>query len=111
MSAAIAAIAPMRSRLTLETPVDVTDDNGGVTRSYAAYATLWGTITPARANDRFVAERMEQSITHMIRLRFRPDITGAMRLRLGVRVFIIHGVEDVAERHRFTLCSCEEIRP
>ena len=105
------AIADLRSHLTLETPVDGTDDNGGVTRTYVASAVLWGDITPARASDRFLAGRMEQAITHSIRLRFRPDITGAMRLRLGVRLFFIHGIEDIDERHRFTLCHCEEIRP
>ena len=104
-------IAGLRSRLTLETPVDTTDDNGGVTRTYAASGMLWGDITPAGASDRFLAERMEQAITHTIRLRFRPDITGAMRLRLGARVFFIHGVEDIDERHRFTVCRCEEIKP
>ena len=105
------AIGGLRSRLTLETPVDITDDNGGVTRSYAALAVLWGKILPAKSSDRFAAERMEQSISHAVRLRWRADITGAMRLRLGARIFLIHGVEDVNERHRYSLCQCEEIRP
>ncbi len=104
-------ISGMRSRLVLEVPVDVTDDTGGVSRSYAALETLWGMIVPARATDRFVGERMELAITHSIRLRYRPGLTGAMRLRLGARVFVIHGIEDVDERHRYSLCQCEEVRP
>ena len=106
-----AGIGGFRSRLILEAPVDTTDDNGGVTRSYAVLAIVWGMIVPARATDRFAGERMEQSITHSVRLRFRADLTGAMRLRLGTRVFVIHGIEDAGERHRFSLCQCEEVRP
>ena len=104
-------ISAMRSRLTLEAPVDVADDTGGVSRTYIAQASLWGEIMPASGTDRFVGERMEESITHAIRLRFQPGMTAAMRLRLGARVFFIHGVEDVGERHRFVLCQCEEIKP
>lgn len=104
-------IGCMRSRLSLEAPVDMTDDTGGVARSYIAQAVVWGAIMPAAASDRFVAERMEQTITHAIRLRFRAGLTGAMRLRLGTRIFLIHGVEDVDESRRFVLCHCEEIRP
>lgn len=104
-------IGCMRSRLTLEAPVDFTDDTGGVARSYIVQAVVWGAIMPAAAGDRFVAERMEQTITHSVRLRFRAGLTGAMRLRLGARMFLIHGIENVDERRRFVLCHCEEVRP
>lgn len=104
-------VSQMRARLTLEAPVDFTDDTGGVARSFATQAVLWGAIMPAAASDRFVAERMEQTITHSVRLRFRAGLTGAMRLRTGTRVFLIHGIENVGERSRFALCHCEEIRP
>ena len=105
------AIAARRSRLTLQVPVDVTDDNGGVSRSFVALADLWGEIVPAGANDRFLAQRMEETISHRIRIRFRPDLTAAMRLVVGSRVFLIHGIEDEDERHRFSRCHCEEVRP
>ena len=104
-------IGTMRTRLTLEAPVDTTDDTGGVARSYASLAVLWGAVLPASASDRFVAERMEQTITHSVRLRFQAGLTAAMRLRSGARIFFIHGVENIGERSRFLLCHCEEIRP
>ena len=107
----MSAISGLRSRLTLEAPVDVPDDTGGVSRSYAAAGNVWGQILPAKGIDRFVGERMEESITHAIRLRFQPGLTAAMRLRLGARVFLIHGVEDIDEHRRFVMCQCEEIKP
>ena len=107
----MSAISVLRSRLTLEAPVDVPDDTGGTSRSYLATGSFWGQISPAQGTDRFIGERMEESITHAIRLRFQPGLTAAMRLRLGARVFLIHGVEDIDEHHRFVLCQCEEIKP
>ena len=112
----MSAIRGLRSRLTLEAPVDVADDNGGVSRSYVALDTLWAEISPAPidgrlVDDRFVAERMEQYVTHHIRLRFRAGMTAAMRFRLGARVFVIHAIEDPDEHRRFLLCRCEEIKP
>ena len=112
----MSAIRGLRSRLTLEAPVDVPDDNGGATRTFAAIDTFWAEISPAAVtsrwvDDRFAAGRMEQSITHHIRLRFRAGMTAAMRFRLGARVFFIHAIEDPDERRRFLLCRCEEIKP
>ena len=112
----MSAIRGLRSRLTLEAPVDAFDDNGGVSRSYAALDTLWAEISPAPVegrlvDDRFIAGRMEQYVTHRIRLRFRAGMTAAMRFRLAARVFVIHAIEDPDEHRRFLVCRCEEIKP
>ena len=112
----MSAISGLRRRLALEMPVDVPDDTGGVSRTYALLDTLWAQVSPAPAtsrlvDDRFVAGRMEQTVTHHITLRFRAGMTAAMRLRDGARVFVIHAVEDPDEHRRFLVCRCEEIRP
>lgn len=112
----MSAIAGLRRRLALEMPVDAPDDTGGVSRTYALLDTLWAKIAPAPAtsrlvDERYIADRMEQTVTHHITLRFRAGMTAAMRFRDGVRVFFIHAVEDPDEHRRFLVCRCEEIRP
>ena len=104
-------IGGLRRRLTLEAPVDVADDIGGVTRGFAAVATLWGDIHAVTGARLFVAERPEENITHLVRIRYREGLTGAMRLRLGARILNIRAVHDVDERRRYLQCHCREVKP
>jgi SPP1 family predicted phage head-tail adaptor len=99
----------LRHRLVLEAAVDVMDDIGGAARSWTIVATLWAEIMPASSEDRFLASRREQAITHQILIRYRPDVMAAMRLRADTRLFNIHRVVDREERRRFLTCYCEEI--
>lgn len=112
----MSGVRGLRSRLTLEAPVDAADDIGGAARAYVTLDTLWAEVAPAGVagrfiDDRFVAERMEVTVTHHIRLRWRAGMSGAMRFRLGERIFIIHAIVDPDERRRFLVCRCEEIKP
>ena len=108
MSAA-RAVGAMRQRMVLLVPQDVADGIGGQTRSYVAGASIWAEIVPLSGTDRFIAGRMEQSVTHRILIRYRADVTGASRLALGARVFIVHAAIDPDSRRRFLDCRCEEI--
>ena len=100
-----------RHLLTLESPVDALDDNGGVSRTYAAAATRWARLTP-RTNDMvFRADQQAENITHEILFRAYPGLTGAMRFRLGARVFQILAFDEADEKGVTTRALCEEIRP
>lgn len=100
-----------RRRMILEAPMETPDDIGGVTRRFAPVATLWASLTPVAAAERREGGRMELAITHRVRMRWRPGVVAAMRLRLGARLFEIRGVHDEEERHRALVCQCEEIAP
>lgn len=104
-------IGELRLRLTLEQPIDAPDGAGGATRSYAPLARVWAQVSPTRAEGRFVAERQEQATTHMVRIRWRGDVTSQMRFALGARRLLILAVHDADERRRFLICHCEEIAP
>jgi SPP1 family predicted phage head-tail adaptor len=102
-------IGAMRMRLMLEAPVDVADDSGSMRRSYASIAELWGEARPTSGASRFIAEREEQSIDWIVRMRWRADVTSRMRLVSGARILLIHSVYDPDGRRRFLFCRCEEI--
>ncbi|MBI3275019.1 MAG: phage head closure protein [Methylocystis sp.] len=57
-----------------------------------------------------VAARQEQSLTHLVRMRWRADVTSEMRLVVGSRKLLIHSVYDPDERRRLLMCRCEEIK-
>ncbi len=97
------------SRLVLEAPVNTQDDTGGIERSWVFIDVIWARVTALVGIERFEGEREESVITHAITIRLRPDVTGAMRLRLNSRIFLIHAAVDGDGRRRTLNCRCSEI--
>lgn len=102
-------VGDLTQRLLLERPVDAPDDVGGATRSWVAVDTIWAALRAETGGERFEAEREESAIRWRVLMRWRPDVTAAMRLRLGERTFAIHSACDVDARRRFMTLRCEEI--
>lgn len=105
------AAGGLRRRVTLEAPADLADDIGGATRAWAAVATLWARIETPRGATRLAADRLEQAIAHRVTLRWRDGVTGAMRLRIGARIFLIKAARDPDESRRSLVLDCEEATP
>lgn len=103
-----ARIGDLDQRLALERPVDTPDDIGGVTRAWVHVDDVWAQVTPVSGREDFAGEREESAITHRVLVRWRPDVTGVMRLRLDARAFAIHAALDWDARRRFLLLQCEE---
>ncbi|GGH13890.1 tail protein [Alsobacter metallidurans] len=106
-----ASIAQFRRRLTLEAPTETPDGAGGVRRTFAAVAQVWGRIDPVGGEDDIRAGALGQSVTHRIALRWRAGVDASRRLRLGTRLFLIRSVWDPDERRRRLVCLCEEVKP
>ena len=104
-------IGQLRHRLTIESPGDTPDDEGGVTRVYTASGALWAQIRTLGSVARRAAERDEAVVTHHILFRSTPALTCDMRLRLGARLFRILALDNLDERQTFMRAHCEEIRP
>jgi len=98
----------LRSRLTLEAPVESADGAGGVVRSFEAVATLWAEVTPVSAARAVEAERLGARVTHLISIRFADDITTKHRLRDAARVFRMVSLRDRDGRKRFLTIEAEE---
>jgi SPP1 family predicted phage head-tail adaptor len=96
----------LNRRLTLEAPAESPDGAGGVTRSYAAVATLWADVDPVSARDAIEAQALGAILTHRIQIRYRADITLRHRLRDGARVFRIVAMRE--QHRRFLDIDVEE---
>ena len=101
----------LKSRLTLEAPVESADGAGGVTRSYSAVATLWADVMPVSATRAIEAERAGAHVTHRIQIRFSNDITTRHRFRDGAHIFRIVSLRDRDGRKRFLAIEAEEMTP
>ena len=99
-----------RRQLTLEAPIDAADDTGGVVRTYAAIAVLWARVTPKNGDLIFRADQQAENVTHEILFRAYAGLTGAMRFRLGARVFQILAFDEADEKGATTRALCEEVR-
>jgi SPP1 family predicted phage head-tail adaptor len=104
-------VGGLRHYVTLEAPVDTPDDNGGVSRTFVATATFWARIAPKSSAMIDRADQQQQLVTHDITFRAWPGLTGAMRLRLGTRLFQILSIVDADEKATTLRASCEEIKP
>jgi SPP1 family predicted phage head-tail adaptor len=98
----------LNRRLVLEAPVESADGAGGVTRGFAAIATLWVSVTPVSAARAIEAERLGAKVTHRLHLRFLDDITTRHRFRDGVRIYRIVTICDRDGRKRLLEIEAEE---
>ncbi|PPD44501.1 MAG: head-tail adaptor protein [Methylocystis sp.] len=102
-------VGELRQRVTIETPVDIADGAGGFTRSFTPLAQVWAKIEPASAMEQFAEQRLEQSRTLVVTIRWRADVASQMRFDHRGRKLLIRGAIDPDETRRFVKCACEEI--
>jgi SPP1 family predicted phage head-tail adaptor len=104
-------IGKMRHRITLQKEVRVADGGGGFTITWTNVATdpsIWASIVPVSTAENLRSMQLQVSITHRITIRYRSDITGALRVLYGGRVFNVRGIKVIEERDRWIELSCEE---
>lgn len=101
----------LRRRVALEAPVDVADDIGGATRTHAEFARVWAQVKAVSGATRLSADMPEQAITHHILMRWRGDVTGETRIRLGARLFAVRAARDPDASRRVLMLDCEETTP
>ena len=101
-------IGELRHRVTIQEEVATPDGGGGYALGWADVATLWAKVEPLSARERLFAEKLDGVVTHRVVVRFRDDITAAMRVLYEGRLFNIRGVLETGERERFTEILAEE---
>jgi head-tail adaptor len=101
-------------RCILLNPTGITaDGDGGYTAAYAPAnpPELDASIQAANARDleRATAGTVLGTATHLIRCRYRPDVTQASRLQFEARLFEVQSVQNVDERDIALILICAEI--
>jgi SPP1 family predicted phage head-tail adaptor len=107
----IERIGPMRERVRIEREVRSADAGGGaiVTWTPLDHApTAWARIEPLSGRELVQAMRLQARLTHKVTMRWRGDVTAAMRLVWGERVFNIRARLNPDERRRYLELLCEE---
>ncbi|RFB28249.1 phage head closure protein [Brevibacillus sp. VP] len=92
----------LRHRIVIE----VRKDN-----KYVEFIKAWSKIRPLNAEEKINRPDIEQSVSHVIEIRYRKGITSIMRVRFRDRCFGIESVLDPDERKKSLNLMCEELLP
>jgi SPP1 family predicted phage head-tail adaptor len=101
-------IGLLNRRVVLEAATRSPDGAGGAGQSWTAIATLFATVRALSGTESFAQDRVTGRVTHEIVIRYRTDVTPAMRFRLGTRLFEIIAALDPDGRRRQLRCLVEE---
>ncbi len=100
----VSRIGALDTRLTLEAPADTPDGGGGAQQAWSPVTDLWANVAPVSGRDDLVGDALTARVTHRITIRWRSDITCAMRLRSPQRLFRIEAVLEPDRRRLLLLC-------
>jgi SPP1 family predicted phage head-tail adaptor len=81
-------------RITLQLPIDSTDDGGGNSRSWQNLVDIWSHIASRPQDERRYAGHISTRNRYQILIRRDGDIPLAARLLWGKRILTILAVED-----------------
>lgn len=98
-----------RHRVEVQAVSTTSDGQGGVSESWDTIKTVWASIKPVRAYEKFQAMQLETPITHKITMRFQDGITTAKRLLYGTRIFHIVEVINIDDANVYLNLTCKEI--
>jgi SPP1 family predicted phage head-tail adaptor len=102
------AIGNLRRRVAIESATRTADGGGGVAVAWSSVATVWAEIKALSGAEAVIAEGLQGKVTHEIMIRKRMDVSPAMRLRYGARIFVIWAVLDRDGPDPFIRIQAEE---
>ena len=100
----------LRTRATLLSPVETSDEIGGVARTFTALATVWCRLEPILGDERFDQGRVEEAVAYRVAMRWHADVAASMRLSVGTRMLNIIASADPDGRRRRLIMLAEEIK-
>lgn len=101
----------LRRRIVLQSATETRASDGGVVRTWSAYATVWASVEPLTGREYQNAAQQVSEVSHKVRLRYVPGATRVKsqhRILYNGRIFQIVSVANVEERNREMELMCKE---
>ncbi len=102
-------VGNLRHGMIIEAPLRAGDDGGSAATSWSFVATVWASVRPTSGREIVDADGVSARISHEVIIRWRSDLTAAMRFHDGARIYLIRAVRDVDDRRRRLTCLVEEV--
>ncbi len=83
------------------------DDFGQPYSEWATIATVWAAVEPLTGREYFAAGAAQSETTTRIRMRYRPGITSADRVKHGTTTYGITSVIDLRSERRELVLMCK----
>lgn len=103
----------LRDRVTIQQKSTTADGQGGRAVTWATLATVSATVKPVQMSERLQAAAIGSSLTYTVTIRYRPDVTPAMRLTWTpyrsstTKTLEIHGVQP--QNRDGLVLECSEV--
>jgi SPP1 family predicted phage head-tail adaptor len=100
-----------RHKVALQSIPTTTASSTGFSGTWTTYASVWASVIPATAGqqERIAAMTTEAPITHLVEMDYRSDLRSTHRVLMdGTRALYVMGQQNVDERGKTLLLSCEE---
>jgi SPP1 family predicted phage head-tail adaptor len=95
--------------VTIQNVTRVQDGQGGYTESWSDVATVWCSIEPVKAWERYQAAQLATPVSHKVVMRYTSAVTSASRLKFGDRYLGVKEVINRDEQSRFLDIKCIEV--
>ncbi len=97
----------LRNRVTIQAESFTKDTATGENLSgWQDVCTVWAAVEPVRGREYFRNFETHSRQTIRVRIRYRPDITGDMRVKIGDDILYIHSVINFENRNQELLLVC-----
>lgn len=100
----------LRHRVTLQRVATTKDALGGDVQTWSTLATVWAAVKPLSGREAFEAQRVTSTASLFLSIRYREDVTPAMRAVWHGRTFEITHVENVSGRNVELVLWLEEMQ-
>lgn len=96
-------------RVAIQAVTETADGQGGFTDVWATSVTVWASVKPVRAYERFQSMQLETPVTHNVTMRYQDSITTKNRLLYDGRILHVESVINEEEADLFLTLKCKEI--
>lgn len=98
----------LRNQIVIQTVTESRDSLGGVSESWATYATVRASIEPLKGTEKFQDKTTLSEVDLKVRIRYLAGVTTKMRILFGTRIFNIHSIINYNEMNRELTLYCVE---
>jgi len=100
----------LRHKITFQQLTVANDTWGHSAETWTDQVTTYAALWTLRGTERMESLKLDNEITHKIRVRYKRDLNPKMRIKFGERYFNILSMIDPDERHiYYEIMASEEI--
>jgi len=102
-------IGALRHRVTFKTPAATLDDGGGQTLTWNDGPAMWARIVSLGGVEIVRASEIVPRGTYRLTIRYRADLTPAMRVAFGSKLLEIDAIFDPEGKDEVLFIDCHDV--